>query len=317
MREFTKIKKAISLAMFGSIITMPALAFEEQETSEVERISVTGSRIARTELSQPTPVIVLDAKDIAKFGSPDLGSILSELPAIGSTDTLIGNNNSNAAAGTSSADLRRLGSARTLVLIDGKRHVAGTPGESTVDLSTIPAALIERVEIITGGASAIYGSDAVSGVINVILKKDFEGFTANLTGTKSTEGVNERNHTFNILAGTDFADGRGNVTFFTGIERTGEVMSADIRQFEGWGTVVNPADTGEDDGIPDRLRKRNVSSEMIHANGVINPFGGAAGRYVFDASGNPVVQTDREFTNSFAFGNFPDGCQYCFNGEDY
>jgi len=150
MREFTKIKKAISLAIFGSVIAMPAVAFEEQvtslETSEVERIAVTGSRIARTELSQPTPVIVLDAKDIAKFGSPDLGSILSELPAIGSTDTLIGNNNSNAAAGTSSADLRRLGSARTLVLIDGKRHVAGTPGESTVDLSTIPAALIQRVE---------------------------------------------------------------------------------------------------------------------------------------------------------------------------
>jgi len=93
MREFTKIKKAISLAMFGSIITMPVVAFEEQAVSEVERISVTGSRIARSELSQPTPVIVLDAKDIAKFGSPDLGSILSELPAIGSTDTLIGNNN--------------------------------------------------------------------------------------------------------------------------------------------------------------------------------------------------------------------------------
>jgi iron complex outermembrane receptor protein len=319
MREFTKIKKAISLAIFGSIITMPALAFEEQEqaVSEVERIAVTGSRIARSELSQPTPIIVLDAKDIAKFGSPDLGSILSELPAIGSTDTLIGNNNSNDAAGTSSADLRRLGSARTLVLIDGKRHVAGTPGESTVDLSTIPAALIQRVEIITGGASAIYGSDAVSGVINVILKKDFEGFSANLTVTKSTEGVNDRNHTFNILAGTDFADGKGNLTFFTGIERVGEVMSADIHQFEGWGTVINPDDGGEDDGIPDKLRRRNVSSEMIHANGVINPFGGAAGRFAFNNAGSPVVQTDREFSNSFAFGNFPDGCQYCFNGEDY
>jgi outer membrane receptor protein involved in Fe transport len=319
MREFTKIKKAISLAIMGSVITLPnfAFAFEEEAASEVERISVTGSRIARSELSQPTPVIVLDAKAIAKFGTPDLGSILSELPAIGSTDTLIGNNNSNAQAGSSSADLRRLGSSRTLVLINGKRHVAGTPGESTVDLSTIPAALIDRVEIITGGASAIYGSDAVSGVINVILKKNFEGFSANLTGTKSTEGVNERNHTLNILAGTDFADGKGNLTFFTGVERVGEVMSADIRQFEGWGTVENPDDTGEDDGIPDRLRVRNVSSEMIHANGVINPFGGAAGRYVFDELGNPIVQTDRQYSNSFAFGNFPDGCQYCFNGEDY
>ena len=317
MREFTKITKAISLALLTGAVSIPAMAFEEDTKSEVERIEVTGSRIARSELSQPTPIIVLEAKDIAKFGTPDLGSILSELPAIGSTDTLIGNNNSNEAAGTSSADLRRLGSSRTLVLINGKRHVAGTPGEATVDLSTIPAALIERVEIITGGASAIYGSDAVSGVINVILKKDFDGFTANLTGTKSTEGVNERNHTFNILAGSDFADGKGNITFFAGIERVGEVMSADIRQFQGWGTVINPDDGGEDDGIPDKLRRPNVSSEMIHANGVINPFGGAAGRYVFDGTGNPLVQTEREFDNSFAFGNFPNGCDYCFNTEDY
>lgn len=316
-RVAKSIRSALLLGVASSAISISAFAEESNEAKEVERIEVTGSRIARSELSQPTPVITLNAKDIAKFGTPDLGSILSELPAIGSTDTLIGNNNSNAAAGTSSADLRRLGSARTLVLIDGKRHVAGTPGESTVDLSTIPAALIERVEVITGGASAIYGSDAVSGVINVILKKNFDGFSANLTGTKSTEGVNERNHTFNILAGTDFADGKGNLTFFTGIERVGEVMSADIRQFEGWGTVANPEDGGEDDGIPDRLRFPNVSSEMIHANGVINPFGGAAGRWVFDDAGSPLVQTERQYSNSFAFGNFPNGCDYCFNGEDY
>ncbi len=313
------IRSTLLLGLTGTSLSFTAMAEEVQTGAEeeVERIQVTGSRIARTELSQPTPVIVLDAKDIAKFGTPDLGSILSELPAIGSTDTLIGNNNSNAAAGTSSADLRRLGSARTLILVDGKRHVAGTAGESTVDLSTIPAALIERVEVITGGASAIYGSDAVSGVVNVILKKNYDGFEANVSATKSTEGVDERNHSISILAGTDFADGRGNITFFTGYDRIGEVMSEDIRQFEGWGTIANPEDGGEDDGIPDRLRVKNVYSEMIHANGVLNAFGGPAGRWVFDESGNPLVQTERQYSNSFAFGNFPDGCAYCFNGEDY
>ena len=316
----TKVAKAIRLAMFigaSSAVAMPAYAEVAQSQDDEEIIEVTGSRIARSELSQPTPVITLEAKDIQKFGTPDLGAILGELPAIGSTDTLIGNNNSNAYAGTSSADLRRLGSNRTLVLVNGKRHVAGNPGEQTVDLSTIPAALIERVEVITGGASAVYGSDAVSGVINVILKKDYEGFEFNATGTKSTEGVNERNHTFSILSGTEFADGKGNVTFFTSLERIGEVMSRDIRQFENWGTIINPEDGGEDDGIPDKLRAPNVGSEMIHANGVINPFGGAAGRWAFDEAGNPMLQTERQYTNSFAFGNFPDGCQTCFYPEDY
>lgn len=316
----SRVAKAVRLAMIigaSSAVAMPALAEEIQQNEEEEVIEVTGSRIARSELSQPTPVITLDAKDIQKFGSPDLGSILGELPAIGSTDTLIGNNGSNSLAGTSSADLRRLGSSRTLVLVDGKRHVAGNPGEATVDLSTIPASLIERVEVITGGASAVYGSDAVSGVINVILKKDYDGFELNVTGTKSTEGVNERNHTISILSGTDFADGKGNVTFFTSLERIGEVMANDIRQYQNWGTIANPENGGEDDGISDRLRVPNVGSEFIHANGVINPFGGAAGRWVFDDAGNPLVQTDRQFTNSFAFGNFPDGCEYCFFTEDY
>ena len=316
----SRVAKAIRLALIISVSSataVPALAEEVQQNEEEEVIEVTGSRIARSELSQPSPVITLSAKEIQRFGTPDLGNILGELPAIGSTDTLIGNNESNAFAGTSSADLRRLGSERTLVLVNGKRHVAGNPGESTVDLSTIPAALIERVEVTTGGASAVYGSDAVSGVINIILKDDFDGFELNLTGTKSTEGVNERNHTISILAGTDFADGKGNVTFYTSLERVGEVLENDLRQLDNWGTVANPDDTGEEDGIPDRFRVPNVGSEFIHANGVINPFGGAAGRWVFDDAGNPLVQTERQFTNSFAFGNFPDGCQYCFFTQDY
>ena len=170
-----KVSKAVRLAIaFGAASTAAfsasTFAAEEENAEKVERIEVTGSRISKPKLSQPAPIVTISAADISKAGTPDLGSILAELPAIGSTDTLIGNNDSNADAGVSSADLRRLGSSRTLVLVNGKRHVAGAPGSSQVDLSTIPAALIERVEVITGGASAIYGSDAVSGVVNVILK---------------------------------------------------------------------------------------------------------------------------------------------------
>lgn len=305
----------LALALGVALSTVPAYAEEQDDGSKIEKISVTGSRIAKPELSQPTPVVSLGADEIAKFGNNDLASILAELPAVGATDTIIGNNNSNENAGLSSADLRRLGANRTLVLVNGKRHVAGAPGSAQVDLSTIPSGLIERVEIITGGASAIYGSDAVSGVINVILKDNYEGFEFDASAGNSTEGVGTEHHAFSLLGGADVADGKGNVTFYAGYDRTKEVMSEAIRQFDSWGTIVNPDNTGEEDGIPDRLRVPKVYSEMISSNGVINPFGGD--RWAFDNDGNPVRQPDRQGTNSFAFGNFPDGCEYCFNTEDY
>ena len=317
----SKLSQAISLGLIsGSValsLTAPVVNAQEDEAQEAERIEITGSRIARPELSQPAPIITLEAKDIARFGTPDLGEILAELPAIGATDTLIGNNGSNQFAGQSFADIRRLESSRTLVLVNGKRHVAGAQGTSSVDLSTIPAGLIERVEIVTGGASAIYGSDAVSGVVNVILKNDFEGFEFNATGASSTEGVGARNHTFNILAGADLSNGKGNVTFFAQRDYLQETFTNDLRQVDDWGTISNDANTGEDDGIPDRLRVPRVFSERIDENGVLNPFGGAGTLWTFDNAGNAVRQTDRTATNSFAFGYFPDGCDYCFEIEDY
>lgn len=316
-----KISKAVRLAIaFGATssaaFTASSFAVEEG-VNKVERIEVTGSRISKAKLSQPAPIVTISAEDIAKSGTPDLGSILAELPAIGSTDTLIGNNDSNEDAGVSSADLRRLGASRTLVLVNGKRHVAGAPGSSQVDLSTIPAALIERIEIITGGASAIYGSDAVSGVVNVILKDNFDGLQLNASVTNSTEGVGSESHSISILAGTDIADGRGNMTFFVGKDRIREVMANDLRQSDNWGTVDNPLSEGEEDGIPDRLTVPRVMSERISENAVLNPFGAAGDIYTFANNGSPELMPAREFTNSLAFGSFPDGCQYCFKLQDY
>ncbi len=311
MYNNSKVAKAIRLAMmFGAAatasISTSAFSVEEDGIERVERIAVTGSRIKRVELTTPAPVISIDAAELIRFGNPDLGSVLAELPAIGATSTIIGNNNSNENAGLSSVDLRRLGTKRTLVLINGKRHVAGAPGSTQVDLSTIPAALIEKIEVTTGGASAIYGSDAVSGVVNVILKKDFEGLEFNLTTGNSTEGVDNENYTFSVLGGSEIADGRGNITFFAGIEDTKEVMSSAVRQWDSWGTVINPEDTGEDDGIFDKFRRTNVGSEMINNYGVMNPF--TDERFTFDRDGNKVDACERVATNSFAFGELEAGC---------
>ena len=123
-----------------------------------------------------------------------------------------------------------------------------------------------------------------------------------------------KNYSFNILAGTNFADDKGNVTFFAGVDKIYEVLGSDIRQFDGWGTVNNPLDTGENDGIFDKLRKPRVWSEFIDENGIAYT---DTAYSAFDAAGNPASVGQRADTNSFAFGNFPDGCTYCFDGEDY
>ena len=317
----------ITATVFSGALFNPiqAQVEEQQSDEELEELIVTGSRIVRPEFSQPAPVVTIDQEEISRFGTSDLGNILAEFPAIGATATLIGNTSgatdgkggggNNEVAGSSSADLRRLDETRTLVLVNGKRHVAGVAGSSQVDLSTIPSALIERIDIVTGGASAIYGSDAVSGVVNVILKDDFEGFEVNLSAADSTESVANLNYSASLVGGFNFAQDRGNVNFHIGTDQIEETLAGDIRQFSNVGTIVNPADTGEDDGIPDRLFVDNVVSELINDTGVINPFGGPAGLITFDQAGNPIDQTLRTGTNSFAFGSFPNGCNTCFGTE--
>lgn len=314
----SSIRHALTLSIGASMLAAPA-AFAQQANDEAEaqerteRIQVTGSRIARPELSNSSPIISIGRDEIGNFASPDLGQILAELPAIGATNTLIANRNSNASGGVSAADLRRLGASRTLVLVNGKRHVAGSPGSASVDLSTIPSSMIERIEIMTGGASAIYGSDAVSGVINVILRDNYEGLEFSGRGTTSTEGVGARTHEFNILGGGDFLNGRGNATFNVGMNRIQETMENDIRQFQNWGTILNPEDTGRGDGIPDRIRVPNVLSPAISGNGVL--WGDVD--YGLRADGSFVVQPTDSGFNSALFAYFPDGCDTCAATQDY
>lgn len=313
----TAVRNATLFGLVGSL-AFPVMAQEQANAEEeaVEKIQVTGSRIKRAELSTPAPIVSVSAEEIQRFGTPDLGSILAELPAIAAGSTLIGNNNSNANAGLSSPDLRSLGENRTLTLVNGKRHVAGSPFSSAVDTGSIPAAMIERIEVITGGASAIYGSDAVSGVINVILRDDYEGVELNFDGTADLEDVGYRTNNYSALVGASTDDGRGNVTFFAEMNNIQQVMIPDLQQAENWGSIVNPDDTGEDDGIPDRLRRRNVGSEMINGFGVLNPFGGGP-RITFTPDGSPIDQVSRDGTNSFAFGSFDQAYDTVFFTENY
>jgi outer membrane cobalamin receptor len=159
-------------------------------------IIVTGSRITSSGFSAPTPTQVLSSAAIAKNAQPNVFTTIAQLPSLqGSTGATVGTNStSSGTQGLSSFSLRGLGTIRTLTLIDGQR-VVGANVTGVPDVSLFPQLLIERVDVVTGGASASYGSDAVGGVVNFITNTHFEGFKANVQGGISTYG-DDGNYTF-------------------------------------------------------------------------------------------------------------------------
>jgi iron complex outermembrane recepter protein len=254
---------AIVLSACGCIaaIEMPAIAQQVSATTAepeapLQEIIVTGSRIAAPNEVSTSPIEVLSSKYIEASGKTDITDLINQLPQIfsNSLGQDLGNTTSGltTAGGIATADLRGLGPNRTLVLVDGRRLGQGSPytfiQSPAPDLDQIPAGLVDRIEVVTGGASAAYGSDAIAGVINFIMKKDFQGFqidgqydeyyhdngdtymqnlvrnfgTTPATGT-SADG---RQRTFNALMGTNFADGDGNVTAYLSWRHADPVASS-------------------------------------------------------------------------------------------
>jgi iron complex outermembrane recepter protein len=174
-------------------------------------ITVTGSRIVRDGYDAPTPVSVISTKELKAEAPANISDFVNTLPAVRGSGTAASTNGSlsNGAAGVNSVNLRNLGAARTLVLFDGQRSVASTTTGS-VDVNTFPQALIQRVEVVTGGASSAYGSDAVSGVVNFILDKTYTGFKIEYEHGVTTYGDGS-NHKFTATGGRSFGDGRGHI----------------------------------------------------------------------------------------------------------
>jgi iron complex outermembrane receptor protein len=203
----------LASTMAGYVPTASAQNVTAQD--EIEEIIVTGSRIKRDTFNYSTPVTVIDNVEIAATGTTNLGDLLQTLPQSISTV-----NNANSAffttfSGLNLSDLRFLGTDRTLVLVNGRRMVSGTPpgGGYGVDLNAIPTGMIERIEVLTGGASAIYGSDAVAGVVNVITRTDFEGVDIDLQVGASTRGDKEKQDV-TVTLGGEFGDGGSAVLSF-------------------------------------------------------------------------------------------------------
>ncbi len=255
-------KKTVRNALLASTLLMgfatPALAQvaqgpesppEQASAEEGETITVTGSRIARPDLDAPSPVTTVTAEQFNLTGTVTVETLLNELPQLIPGNTRVSNNQGGESFST--LDLRGLGPQRTLILIDGER-VPASSATGVVDIGTIPTGLIERVDVVTGGASAVYGSDAIAGVVNFVLKDRYEG--AELS---AQYGINEQGDgaTFNVqgVLGGNFNDGRGNLTL-SGSYYTREAIGQGDRRITSDASVLIYNDAGTEAEDDDRIR---------------------------------------------------------------
>lgn len=197
------------LALGLALISTPSFAQDEAAAEETsEAIVVTGSRIARPNLDSSSPIAVVSGEQTTENADITLDTFLNTLPQVNPAGTSTSNNPGN--GGQSNIDLRGLGSNRNLVLVNGRRPMVSASNQ-TVDLNTIPQGLIERIEIVTGGAGAAYGADAIAGVVNLILKDDFEGVDLRATYSNTIPETDAREFQISGVIGGNFADGRGNI----------------------------------------------------------------------------------------------------------
>lgn len=232
-------------------------------------IVVTGSRIARPTLDSPIPVTTLSSSDLAKTGQINIGDTLTRLPALSTSFNQAGSTGFIGTSGLNILDLRSLGQSRTLVLVDGRRHITSQEGEFLVDINTIPTDLIDRVDIVTGGSSAVYGSDAMAGVVNFVLKKDFDGLKMNAQGGITSHG-DKGTYKLSGVYGKNFAEGRGNIAVALEYDQSKLVTYADRDDITGaysgrhqFQQVDNPA---LDNTTPDRTFLTGIRS-YGYANG--------------------------------------------------
>jgi outer membrane receptor protein involved in Fe transport len=213
-----------TMALGALTLGYGATSYAQAEVEEVlEEIIVTGSYIPRTSLVTPTPIMMLDSGAIEGSGLTNMGDLLLELPAVNIGITPTGSQSGTDQGGLYSINLRDLGTDRTLTLVDGRRVASNRPGANLVSTNTIPDDMVERVEVITGGASAVYGSDAIAGVVNFILKDDFEGISFRTKHGQSQHGGGDKT-TASLTMGSNFVQDRGNVIFNITFDKATEIL---------------------------------------------------------------------------------------------
>ncbi|MFN3522369.1 MAG: TonB-dependent receptor plug domain-containing protein [Phenylobacterium sp.] len=313
---FATVSAAALLMSAGAALAQAASADEAgapaAETSEeVSEIVVTGSRIVRDGYDAPQPVNVLGTEELKAEAPANIADFVNTLPSVKGSATAANSSGSlsNGAAGISALNLRALGTGRTLVLLDGQRSVVSA-STGQVDTNTFPQSLIERVEVVTGGASSAYGSDAVGGVVNFILDKDYTGVKITSEYGETTYNDNQ-NWKFNLTAGGPFAGGKGHALF-----SAEKVMQDGIHYYSrdwnktGHFAIRNPNTAA---GQPYYIVADNVGLSAYTPGGLITSgplkgtyFGvnGAVGQLAYGAtSGQWMVGGDWEYTSSVMNGS--------------
>ena len=316
----------IAIAMAG-VPALSAQAQEGEDATTLDRIEVTGSRIKRSDMETSSPVFVIDRRAITSSGAATVGEFLQRTPAI-SGASMNPQVNNGGGAGAATVDLRGLGQTRSLVLVDGRRWIPSVVNAAgAVDVNTIPMAMIERVEILKDGASAIYGSDAIGGVVNFILRRDFDGLEAS-----AFYGVSSRGdaNTTRIDAMFGMTGERGSVIIGAGYDKEDPVYAKDreysnqpyqlfagehgiggtSRILTGWYSVPRAAAAaaGVDLQDPNCGAQANVVLTRIDgrsgaSGGDFRCFDSLNDVYNFQADGN-LNLTPQERTNLFMKGSF-------------
>jgi iron complex outermembrane receptor protein len=315
-------RKKVSLAVRQAInaglvfgLAAPLVHAQQAATPPVqtlEKVEVTGSRITSATFESASPINTITAQDIAITGLQSTANIINQLPQAFADQ---GGSISNGASGTSTVNLRNLGPDRTLVLIDGKRVPAGSPTTYATNLNNIPAPLIKRIEVLTGGASAVYGSDAVAGVVNFIMNDSFEGVQIQYNGStyQHTQNGSYGNladraatnpaqfqvpgdfwgegtvQNYNILMGSNFANGKGNATIFFQYQNTSALLQNKYNYSAcSFNSTGDPDDSrllcgGSSTASPPRFTNGDTgkSATIINAAGDVRPFSTALDQFNF------------------------------------
>ncbi|MGN7998166.1 TonB-dependent receptor domain-containing protein [Sphingomonas sp. 22176] len=330
---------ALVLAGAGVFAGMPAFAQDTAGSTTTQReetagqdIVVTGSRIASPNLTSVVPVTSVRGEEFFQSGQISIGDQLNQLPQLAPTFSQSNSTRFLGTAGLNLLDLRQLGSSRTLVLVNGRRHVASDILNSgvSVDTNTIPTDLIERVDIVTGGSSAVYGSDAIAGVVNFVLKDHFEGVQARAQSGVSTYG-DAASQFVSLLAGKNFADGRGNIAVNAELAHQDQYFGSGRKYVADAPGFIQVVPTGDGTASnPERILYRDIRSAGYTNAGVVR-FGGTSALncgtapngvryncpYTFTTDGNLVPLTGQRVgfgpTGSFLGGNgvtFREGNQF-------
>ncbi len=268
-------------------------------TSAAAEIVVTGSRIVRTGYNAPTPTTVIGAAQIQQAAPATLADYVNQLPAlVGSITPRVATTGASATVGANLYNLRALGANRTLVLLDGHR-VAPSTLTGNIDVNLLPQAIVQRVDVVTGGASAAWGSDAVAGVVNYVLDKQFTGVMADLQKGISTYG-DAPTFKAELTWGTKFADGRGHFLVDGEYHNDGSADYVTSRDwFKSWKVVNNPA-FAPGNGQPRQLLQSGVGLGVATAGGVI--IAGPLANTQFDNAGNPIPFNPGHTSGVLSFG---------------